>query len=278
MLVSTVDNLPGHGAGNRQPCPHDPDHNPGVGSAITQIIRDKLRASVLSTDSKSDSDYESVVTLLPMEGRSGSRREKHAELTRVAVLDAAKVLFVNKGFEATSVDDIARESQSSKGAVYYHFQDKQSIFAEVFRASQATVMQAILPSSLDPAPEDTSPWQQALLSISAVLRCYVDDDGARVLLRESAGALGWHRKQELDEEVALPLLRAVLTELIEAGELAPVPVPVTAELLYALLSKTGPIVADAEDPARAVTEIETVLFMLLSGLHRGSASPEAPAT
>lgn len=211
-----------------------------------------------------------------MGGESGSRREKHAELTRIAVLDAARTLFVSKGFEATSVDDIAVASQSSKGAVYYHFKDKQEIFAEVFRASQADVMQATLPASLEAMPENATPWQQALLAISAVLRVYVENDEARVLLRDSSAALGWHRKQELDEELALPLLRAVLTELVEAGEVDPIPVAVTAELLYALLSKAGPIIAAAGDPARVASEIEEVLSLLLGGLHRGSAASDGP--
>ncbi|WP_445168349.1 TetR/AcrR family transcriptional regulator [Mycolicibacterium sp. Dal123E01] len=202
----------------------------------------------------------------------------HAELTRKAVLDAARSLFVTNGFEATSIDDIARESQSSKGAVYYHFRDKQAIFAEVFRASQASIMQAMLPDSLEIMPEDASPWEQALLAISAVLRRYAEDDEARVLLRDSAAALGWHRKQELDEELALPLLRAVLTELMDTGELERVSAAVTAELLYALLSKTGPIIAAAEDPTQVVSEIEPVLFMLLSGLHRGTAAPKGLTT
>jgi AcrR family transcriptional regulator len=205
-----------------------------------------------------------------MGGGRANRREMHAELTRTAVLDAARTLFVAKGFEATSVDEIAQVSQSSKGAVYYHFRDKQAIFAEVFRASQANIMQAMVPSSMESVPESVSAWEQALLAISAVLRRYVEDDGARVLLRESAGALGWNRKQEVDEELALPLLRAVLTELIEAGELVEVSVPVTAELLYALLSKAGPIIAAADDPAQTVTEIESALFALLGGLRRDS--------
>jgi AcrR family transcriptional regulator len=207
-----------------------------------------------------------------------TRREINAELTRAAVLDAARTLFVAKGFEATSVDEIAHASQSSKGAVYHHFRDKQAIFAEVFRASQVTILQSVLPSALESMPEDASPWEQGLLAISAVLRCYVEDDAARVLLRESAGALGWNRKQALDEELALPLLRTVLTELIEAGELVPVPVGVTAELLYALFSKTAPIIAAAEDPAQAVAEIEPVLFKMLNGLHREPAMPKGQHT
>jgi AcrR family transcriptional regulator len=203
-----------------------------------------------------------------------SRRDINAGLTRAAVLDAARALFVAKGFEATSIDEIAISSSSSKGAIYHHFQNKQAIFAEVFRASQAAIMQAVLPAALESMPADADPWDQALLAISAVLRCYVDDDDARILLRESAGALGWDRKQAVDEELALPLLRAVLTELIDGGQMMPVPVSITAELLYALLSKTGPIIAASEDPAQAVTEIEPVLFRMLNGLHRDSGTSQ----
>lgn len=203
-----------------------------------------------------------------------TRRDMHAELTRSAVLDAARTLFVSQGFDATSVDEIAQLSQSSKGAVYHHFRDKQAIFAEVFRASQADLMQAVLPGALEAMPDGASPWEQALLAISAVLRCYVDNHDARVLLRESASALGWDRKQAVDEELALPLLRGVLSELIQAGEVLALPVGVTAELLYALLSKTGPMIAAAADPAQAVSEIEPVLFALLNGL-RGEPTPTA---
>lgn len=225
----------------------------------------------LITDSQFATDYESVSMLWSMSDVKPTRREMHAALTRTAVLDAAKELFVAKGFEATSVDEIAGAAHCSKGAVYHHFRDKQAIFAELFRASQAAIMQATLPAALERMPADASPWEQALLSITAVLHCYVADDDARVLLRESAGALGWDRKQAVDEELALPLLRGVLTELIDAGEIVDVPVAVTAELVYALLSRTGPIIAAAEDPAEAVTEIEPVLFRMLGGLHRDEA-------
>ncbi|HWE87864.1 MAG TPA: helix-turn-helix domain-containing protein, partial [Pseudonocardiaceae bacterium] len=84
------------------------------------------------------------------------RRERYAALTRSAVLDAAKALFVAKGFEATSVEDIAKLSESSKGAVYHHFSDKKELFAEVFRASEAAIIQTTVESMVESAP----PWDQ----------------------------------------------------------------------------------------------------------------------
>ena len=57
-------------------------------------------------------------------------REQRAELTearRVQLLDAAVRLCASRGFDAVSVEAIAREAGLSKGAVYLYFPTKQAI-------------------------------------------------------------------------------------------------------------------------------------------------------
>ncbi|MCX7556057.1 TetR/AcrR family transcriptional regulator [Xanthomonadaceae bacterium JHOS43] len=49
-------------------------------------------------------------------------------MKRHAILDAAKRLFVDNGFEATSVEQIASEAGVSKLTVYSHFGDKETLF------------------------------------------------------------------------------------------------------------------------------------------------------
>jgi AcrR family transcriptional regulator len=44
------------------------------------------------------------------------------------ILDAATHVFSTKGYHATLVDEIAAEAQTSKGGIYFHFPNKQSIF------------------------------------------------------------------------------------------------------------------------------------------------------
>lgn len=51
-----------------------------------------------------------------------------------AILEAAKRLFVEQGFEGASMDAIAAEAGVSKLTVYSHFGDKETLFAEVCRA------------------------------------------------------------------------------------------------------------------------------------------------
>lgn len=55
-------------------------------------------------------------------------QEERSEKSRQLILDSALKLFSHKGYGATSVRDIAEEAGVSKGNVYHHFPDKETIF------------------------------------------------------------------------------------------------------------------------------------------------------
>jgi TetR/AcrR family transcriptional regulator len=63
--------------------------------------------------------------------------------SRDRLLDAALTLFLERGFAATRVDDIAQKAAVSKGCVYLYFRTKQEIFeAVVDEAIVARIAQA----------------------------------------------------------------------------------------------------------------------------------------
>ena len=186
----------------------------------------------------------------------------YAALTRAAVLDAAKSLFVEKGFDATSVEDIGKLAQASKGAVYHHFSDKQEIFAELFRAAESAIMQDVIAAMAT----DGEPWDQFVAATRAFLHGFAHDDAARSLLRQVIGVLGWDRVRAIDEEVALPLVRALLEQFVKTGEIRPLPVDATSEMLFSLFCDASLFIAAADDAATASDEVETVIFAMLDGL------------
>ena len=49
------------------------------------------------------------------------------------ILDIAKVHFANKGYENTSLDDVAKDLGITKPALYYHFKNKKTIYNEIFK-------------------------------------------------------------------------------------------------------------------------------------------------
>ena len=57
-----------------------------------------------------------------------SRNEEEKAARRDALLDAAHSAFVSKGYENTSMDDIASKAGFSRGLLYVYFKDKQDIF------------------------------------------------------------------------------------------------------------------------------------------------------
>lgn len=48
--------------------------------------------------------------------------------TQRRIADAAKALFIKKGYKATSIEDIVEATGSSKGNIYYHFKSKEGLF------------------------------------------------------------------------------------------------------------------------------------------------------
>ena len=65
-------------------------------------------------------------------------KKYNSQTTISSILDAARKLFLEKGFEQTSMRDIAAAAKLSKGAIYHHFESKEVIFQEVMTRQEKT--------------------------------------------------------------------------------------------------------------------------------------------
>lgn len=57
-----------------------------------------------------------------------NKKKLQSEQTKKRVADAARALFVQKGYKATSIEDIVHATGSSAGNIYYHFKSKEGLF------------------------------------------------------------------------------------------------------------------------------------------------------
>lgn len=55
------------------------------------------------------------------------RPQSRGDLSRQSILDAASLLFIDKGYGGTNINDIADALGASRTAVYYYFQSKDAI-------------------------------------------------------------------------------------------------------------------------------------------------------
>jgi len=68
---------------------------------------------------------------------------RFSEQKRRQILEAAGRLFLNQGFEATTMDAIAREAGVSKATVYAHARNKQDLFAAIVQGKSSLVYQSV---------------------------------------------------------------------------------------------------------------------------------------
>ena len=67
---------------------------------------------------------------------SRRERQRDAEATRAAILDAAEEVFAEHGFHGARVDDIATRSGYNKSLIFQYFGDKLGLYTEVLRRAQ----------------------------------------------------------------------------------------------------------------------------------------------
>ena len=56
---------------------------------------------------------------------------EETERTRQQILKGARDLFIRKGYNATSMEDIRKHADVSKGSIYYHFKSKQQLLMAI---------------------------------------------------------------------------------------------------------------------------------------------------
>jgi AcrR family transcriptional regulator len=71
------------------------------------------------------------------------RKRLTGEERRAAILDAALAVFSERGYHASSIDDIARKGGISKALIYEHFASKQDLYAELLEQHAGELFSAL---------------------------------------------------------------------------------------------------------------------------------------
>ncbi|MEU6999516.1 TetR/AcrR family transcriptional regulator [Nonomuraea sp. NPDC046570] len=81
------------------------------------------------------SDAERPVTAVPV------RTSERGAATRTALLQAAREIFVTKGFAEAGVTDVVGRAQASVGSLYHHFSGKADLYLTLWEEFQTRQMQ-----------------------------------------------------------------------------------------------------------------------------------------
>jgi AcrR family transcriptional regulator len=101
------------------------------------------------------------------------RRKAVSDLKRELILDAARKVFEAEGLDGASLRAIAAGAGYTPAALYFHFESKEAIYAEVLRTSLASLGQAVSRA----VARAKTPADRLRAAAMAFFRYYADNPG-----------------------------------------------------------------------------------------------------
>lgn len=102
-----------------------------------------------------------------------TRKEKQAE-TRARLLDAAEQVFLRRGLQGSSVEEIAAEAGFTRGAFYSNFKSKDQLFVELLHARVYDRYAELAKQSQE---QPGTPREQLRWGIAQMRQMYEGEDG-----------------------------------------------------------------------------------------------------
>ncbi len=166
----------------------------------------------------------------------GRRIKEPADVHRAHIAAAAGRLFLERGIEATKMDDIAKEAGYSKATLYVYFQNKEEIVG-VLALESMKKLYDFLRAALDDHAGTRPRYDgvcHALLRYQETYPFYFD--AALEAIRFGPDCLPVEQETFLVGEQINHLLAGFLRSGMEVGDIRPVPVLPTVFAFWGMLS------------------------------------------
>lgn len=182
-----------------------------------------------------------------------------AQERKARIVDLAEKLFVQNGYENTTVDQIVSEMGLAKGTYYYHFKSKEDLMIAV---SEKLIVETT--RKLIDVYERRS--EDIIWRIRNVLKTYQDDfyrnkDIWRQVYHWRNVAL-YSRVAHISAKRFTPIVEELLAEALRAGRIQITHPHETAEALLVLFDLTSRQLCAKADHARRVRVMETFRHLL----------------
>jgi len=201
-----------------------------------------------------------------------SLRAEQVQQTRAALIASGRRLFGERGFAATSVEEIARDARVTTGALYHHFPNKTALFEAVFEQIHAELMAASAQAAgvTDGAIPAAGELELFARGFDAFLDAVLEPDVQQILITDAPAVLGLARFTELDERYAATAIADALRAATAAGTMSVEDPETIARLLLGALVRGGMLIAGSPRPAETRDAVARSIRAMLAGAARSS--------
>ena len=151
------------------------------------------------------------------------------------ILEEAARLFCEKGYHATSMEDLAAAVGIKKGSLYYYIESKEQILLQIVEVIPHRFI-ANVRALLDDT--ELTAEQKVRTAIMRHLELFATEMGltwSRVFLREYRALPDEHRRKLLEQRQQYEnVFRRLVTEGVERGEFAPVDITMVTRAILGM--------------------------------------------
>jgi AcrR family transcriptional regulator len=194
------------------------------------------------------------------------KREAQGDATRLALIIASRELFGERGYAATSIDEVAAHAGVTKGALYHHFAGKADLFQEVYEQVMREVSDQVVSRFNEP-----DHWTALTSGCQLMIDAQLDPAVRRIALHDARSVLSWDVVHLIESRYGAVGIRGALRKAMHGGVIEVQPLRPLALLLAGAISEACFYVADSEDPAQAREEVGRLMVRILEGLKTRTA-------
>jgi AcrR family transcriptional regulator len=196
-----------------------------------------------------------------------ARQSERSAATIDGIVSAARKLFMTRGFEAVSIDDIAVAAGIAKGGVYHHFSSKQSIFEVVLDRVQAELASQL--NSRLAANKGKRTPETIAMNLLGYLKAASEPGLRRLILIDGPVVLGLQRWREIDDRHFFASIHSGLVAIM-GPKVSRKQIESAARLVAGAIMEAALVTGASENPVAVARVYCATLRSMLYGLQKAS--------
>jgi AcrR family transcriptional regulator len=194
-----------------------------------------------------------------------SHISESADATRERIVQSARELVVEHGYDGVSTDQVLQRARVSRGGLYHHFSGKHELMSAVLEAVERD-FSVRLAAAVSDAPDPFA-------ALETGVQWYLDEclrsvELQRIGLYEGRKALGWSAWRETIAPYGLEMLAGGLEAAVAADQLVSVDPHALAHMILALLHEAVTVVLNAPDPVTERERVGPAVGAIIEGLRK----------
>ncbi|GAA0429102.1 MAG: TetR/AcrR family transcriptional regulator [Bacillota bacterium] len=190
------------------------------------------------------------------------RRNKEEAMNTIHnLIEVGRKHFTKHGYEGASLEEIAKEANLTRGALYHHFKNKQGLFEAVL----ITVQKEVADQIERDARKSDDLWEQLLLGCKAFVTAAVELQNKRILLIDGPAVVGWEVWRSMDRQSSMRLLHEQLDLMQRSNCFKPVSVEAMTHSLSGALNESALWIAQMPEHEGSLDEIMKVISYFVEG-------------